>query len=610
MKTLNLFYRGNELVVSATHYPKPISQVAENIAVVTADEIKAMNAHSVLEVLNRIPGIFLGGYDRNFGTTANLQIQGGESQQTLVLLDGVRWNFLDEGNAFTSDIPVGIIDRIEIIKGPASSAWGSSLGGVVNIITKSGASAEAPATGFYASYGERRTSDLRVDHFGSAGNTEYYLFAGRMDSDGLRVQRGMESNYFYSNIRIPVQDRIKLGLSAGYSTPELSYDNLSALDLSFLADVDTFFSTVNLDAELSDEMRFNVESHFYKNDFLREDRVLTGAYWDLNQPGDVLQAFNAESAKYGGSGKMVWKKGYHTVLLGFELEHGKTENRAYFSPGYGYTGYAINPKVDTNAAYFNDTMAFGLWSVTPGVRYDHNSISGDFVSPSLGITYRVSNQLLFRGMISQGFTSPPLAYTSGGGLFLVPNPDLKPETITSWQGGVESGITDKIWVKFTFFRHEVEDVFYKKWDAVGPYMDMWINDGESARNGFEFEMHTVPFEYISFHYGATYVHHSPEDQYGATDQISLNIKLAYDNPDIINLQLMGHHLWWDEDPGYMGVWDDFIWDLNVSKPISITKTRKTEVFVMARNLFNGVSYDDYNYQNPKRWVEAGINVSF
>ncbi|HLD29275.1 MAG TPA: TonB-dependent receptor plug domain-containing protein, partial [bacterium] len=147
MEVLRLFYSEKALVVSSTRHPKPISQVAENITIVTAREIEEMNAHTVAEVLNRIPGVFInfGQGVGSFGSASLIYIQGSEDRHVFVLVDGVAWNFLSSGAAETNAIPVGIIERIEMIKGPASSAWGSSLGGVINIITKPAGTAARPA---------------------------------------------------------------------------------------------------------------------------------------------------------------------------------------------------------------------------------------------------------------------------------------------------------------------------------------------------------------------------------------------------------------------------------------------------------------------------------
>ncbi|MDY6863929.1 MAG: TonB-dependent receptor plug domain-containing protein, partial [Thermodesulfobacteriota bacterium] len=188
MKTLRMFYKEEDLVVSPTRHPKPLSYAAENISVITAKEIEEMNAHTVAEVLNRIPGLFIN-FNRDFGSGSLLYIQGSEERHVLVLLDGISWNFMASGGAETNSIPVGIIKRIEVIKGPGSSAWGSSLGGVVNIITKGVGDTKRPAGSIRPSYGEGNTQDYRGEISGKAGSVGYYLFTGRQDSEGLRSSR-------------------------------------------------------------------------------------------------------------------------------------------------------------------------------------------------------------------------------------------------------------------------------------------------------------------------------------------------------------------------------------------------------------------------------------
>ena len=94
MDLLRMYYREEELVVSATRNPKPISQVAENMTVVTADQIEAMNAHTVAEVLNRVPGTFIS-FNQDFGAGSLFKMQGSNDRHVLVLVDGVSWNFLN-----------------------------------------------------------------------------------------------------------------------------------------------------------------------------------------------------------------------------------------------------------------------------------------------------------------------------------------------------------------------------------------------------------------------------------------------------------------------------------------------------------------------------------
>src|SRR4030065_799470 len=70
MKILRMFYKEEELVVTPTRYPKPISQVAENITVITSKEIEEMNAHTVAEVLSRVTGVFVDFAGQDFGSTS------------------------------------------------------------------------------------------------------------------------------------------------------------------------------------------------------------------------------------------------------------------------------------------------------------------------------------------------------------------------------------------------------------------------------------------------------------------------------------------------------------------------------------------------------------
>ena len=233
VEDLLMFWEEKDLFVqTATRNDKPISQVAENMTVITAKDIEDMNAHTVAEVLNRVNGLFVDFAGQDFGSNALLYIQGSAERHVLVMFDGVMWNFMSSGNAETNSIPVKIIKRIEVIKGPASSAWGSSLGGVINIITKDAGDTAQPAGAISASIGENNTQDDSAELSGKAGEIRYYLFAGRRESDGLRGGRYIDDKSLYSKFSIPLSKDAKLGLSIGYSEPHISFGDLILSDLS------------------------------------------------------------------------------------------------------------------------------------------------------------------------------------------------------------------------------------------------------------------------------------------------------------------------------------------------------------------------------------------
>ena len=129
------------------------------------------------------------------------------------------------------------------------------------------------------------------------------------------------------------------------------------------------------------------------------------------------------------------------------------------------------------AIFFNDTITIGHWSITPGIRYDHNSISDDFISPSIGVTYGWSEKTLIRMTCARGFNTPTLSILSGGGLFLDPNPDLDPEEVWSYQAGVETAAIPYCWLRVNLFYHDQDKALERQQGAGGPpsYNDLIVN---------------------------------------------------------------------------------------------------------------------------------------
>ena len=176
----------------------PALRIAENMTVVTAADIELMNAHTLADVLNTIPGVevFLTGGP---GTIASATILGSNERHVTVILDGVVLNSLWSGVQDVGMIPVQNIEKIEIIKGPASSAWGSALGGIVNIITKSDRSRDQGGI-VYGSIGPNGFGDFRVEGRGKEESLNYYITAGRLQSNGLTPHFTVSENNAYAKV--------------------------------------------------------------------------------------------------------------------------------------------------------------------------------------------------------------------------------------------------------------------------------------------------------------------------------------------------------------------------------------------------------------------------
>jgi len=641
---LLLFWEAKDLYVeTATRHFKPISQAAENITVVTAKDIQDMNAHTLIEVLNRVTGVLVSSQGGDFASSALFYIQSpihrtDMSRHVLVLLDGIIWNIAG-GNAVISQIPVGIVDRIEIIRGPASSAWGSSLGGVINIITKKSGNTEIPSGILSASYGEGDSQDYNAGVSGKAGNMGYYLFAGKQRSDGIRkdLDRYYDRNGFYARISVPLSNDINLGLSGGYFDYGASEGELLASDLISSILIRDIFITTSLNAALSEELKLDISLYSSTHKFELDGRALGSGLYDLSpfyveSQGDPVESRLFEDDSIGGSAKLIWTYGIQSAVLGADIHHTEGDASIGFGPYFQVFGHPAvvedSPVIDKYAVYFNDTITIDRLSLTPGIRYDHNTITGDFTSPSFGATFKAAEKTLLRLSAARGFTIPNVAMSSVGGFFTDPNPDIEAEEVWSFQGGMESAVTEYVWAKATAFYHELDNAIQKAYYEAGPpvYNDLFINYGKIRRKGFELEAETAPFNNVSLKAGLIYVRTTsgapppaapapfpapaPAPSNDAIDLYSYNIGIKYEEKNSLTAGLFGHLTWWDELEDSGAIYKNIIWDFNIRKKVFSTDMTNTELFFTAHNIFSASYYTLADYKNPQRWVEGGVRVTF
>jgi vitamin B12 transporter len=148
------WHKIREVIVSATRTEKDPDSVGRSITVISAEQIRNSGANSVAEVLSREEGIYIVGTGQTPGQLQNLFMRGANSNQTSILIDGVKLSDASttDNSIDLSELSLSNIERIEIVRGSHSTLYGSSaIGGVINIITKKGTTpgfhAEAGLTG-------------------------------------------------------------------------------------------------------------------------------------------------------------------------------------------------------------------------------------------------------------------------------------------------------------------------------------------------------------------------------------------------------------------------------------------------------------------------------
>ena len=179
--TLHVSAISESVVVTAAGRELPRSRVTDSVTVVTADDIAARQFETVADALRfTVPGLGVTASGGRGAQTA-LFTRGGESDFTLVMIDGVRVNGF--GGSFDfAHLPVGDIERIEVVRGPQSAVYGSdAIGGVVQIITKQGGPARVGGVFEGGTFG---TSRVSVNTAGSAGSVAWGAAFERLDTNG------------------------------------------------------------------------------------------------------------------------------------------------------------------------------------------------------------------------------------------------------------------------------------------------------------------------------------------------------------------------------------------------------------------------------------------
>ena len=393
---LSMYFKEDELVVqTATRSPEPVPRVAENITVVTAADIELMNAHTLADVLDTVTGFevwALGGV----GQIAQGSILGSDNRHVTVILDGVVMNVVNTNIADLGWLPVQNIEKIEIIKGPASSAWGSALGGVVNIITKAGRSVDQGGA-VYGSYGNKNFGDLRAEVRGKQDNLGYYLTGARLQADGLTPNTSVSENTGYMKLTYDLTAKTNLLFALNYIETSRHDGLFPDFDFTYKDSSQHLRSSVAITSAVTNDITFDL-SVFSIRQYM--DQATT-----ILSTGDLMNDKFIDTG-YGTSAKLAYRETGQTVVLGMDADN-RTESSALIANG--------EQSIRKWAIYANDTMVFDKLAVTPGIRYDHTNTNGSITSPSLGLTYGILNNTIFRAYAAKGFNIPTPGDTFGDG---------------------------------------------------------------------------------------------------------------------------------------------------------------------------------------------------
>ncbi|MCU0761848.1 MAG: TonB-dependent receptor [Hydrogenophaga sp.] len=173
----------SETVVTATRTETRTDALISDVVVIGTEEIRRSTGRTLSEVLNRSAGLQMSA-NGGLGKQSGIYVRGTEARHVLLLVDGVRYGSSTAGSASFDNIPLGVIDRIEVLKGPASALYGSdAVGGVVQVFTRRGAKGFMPnASATLGSYGHRAAS---AGFSGGTDAVSYALNVGTVQETGF-----------------------------------------------------------------------------------------------------------------------------------------------------------------------------------------------------------------------------------------------------------------------------------------------------------------------------------------------------------------------------------------------------------------------------------------
>jgi len=465
--------RLDEVVVIGTRTPHAVKDSPVETVLITREDIEQSNAQTVSDLVKTVPGFSVGGNDDIFGgasSRARLRGLSFNNGYGLILIDGQRIHGSSQSGAHgeyavgLNQIPVSMIERIEIVKGPSSVLYGSdAMAGVINIITKkvpdkatAGAGVKygwykvSKGKNYYTDavtsptdYGSNRYTRTAYAYTGSKINEDmgFLIHYSHEDSEGTSLSP-------YENNRDSVMGKLDVDFTdtaKGWLKGELS--NFKREDTSG-PEEDSYRIAAGFDYTLSPSHQFIFKGYHYVDDFSTSTRS-----------GDI--GFDQAELQY------TWHApANHVVTSGIEFQRQSIDYIMDNSSSGTTTRTTVVEDVDTFSIFLQDEWTlFEKLVLVPGIRYDDHSTFGDSFNPKLSAMYRLTEGTTLRASVGKSFKSPTIRqlyydvpfYHSP--FWISSNPDLEPEESIGYSLSIEhTMLDDRLITSLAYFRNDVDNM--------------------------------------------------------------------------------------------------------------------------------------------------------
>ncbi len=451
--------------VTAERLVQEDSETLASFEVIDRSAIERSQAKSLMELLRGLAGVDFanqGGY----GKPTSLFLRGTNPGQVMVMIDGVRAGSATLGTFSWQYLPLGQVERIEVVRGPRSHLYGSeAVGGVIHIFTRRGEEGSAPDGRLEA--GSDDSYGVQAGFSAGRGTTGVTLAVARFDTTGYDATVGNNPDRDgYSNDS--VSGRFTHGFDGG---SELSvnlfraegdneYDGFSATD-----DYDADYLQQNLGGRLRLQLTGNWRADLEIGEYRDQEKDFVNG-----EPSARFETRRREIAwinhlALGGGGDLS---------VGLEGLRDRVE---------GSSDYAENERYN-NAAFLRFGRAFGDGRLSAGLRYDDNEAFGGQGTGNVAWGQGLPGGLVLSAAYGSAFKAPTfndLYYQSPWGSN--GNPDLEPETSDTWELGLRGASGGTTW-DLRVFRTDAENLI--QWVEQSPFVWQPENVAEARIDGIEF----------------------------------------------------------------------------------------------------------------------------
>ncbi len=552
-----------EVVVSGSRTEQNKDDLPATVELIDRQQIESEQIDDIRDVARDLPNVSVKRAPARFGLAAGntgrdgnagFNIRGLDGNRVLLLTDGIRTprSYVFSANAFGRDyFDIGLVERIELIKGPASALYGSDgLAGLVNFITRTPESYLRDGKTFGGSASIGYSGDDKGWHNGltlagkpsetvqwllsATANRAHELknmgenYARNVDRTAPNPERDKGQSLLGKVIVTPDADQKhtftfehldktqRYDLLSGIAKPP--YASASVIGLDAKTDLQrdrfTWDGRFRIDAAIADNLQGVVSyqkaksrEYIFENRYTADDRIRDVTYdeatWQLGLQAGKTVRMGADWAQHINYGIDYTRTDVENLQTGLVPPAGETYPLKRFP----------DTRETTSAFYIQDEFMHDRWSITPGVRFDRFSIdakqdgfnaqavslSGSAVSPKLGVLFRATPEWSVYGNYASGFKAPNAFQVNNffenviQGYKTIPNPNLKPEKSQNFEVGVR-GRTGIFRFDAAAFTGDYRDLIENDRQVGGvfgsranPATFQSVNIGRARISGFEFK---------------------------------------------------------------------------------------------------------------------------